>query len=131
MKNVWIAILLAAGAALGSAAQKREPDVMVYLNAGTENVEVIRLAQGQAQRILDGAGIAVDWRLGSPRLRGRAEVIEAVLTEKRDENFKPGALAYATLGRDAGTRIEILPGRDHVELNWVIRELTLAVTRRN
>ena len=31
----------------------------------------------------------------------------------------------------AGTRIEILPGRDHVELNWVIRELTLAVTRRN
>jgi hypothetical protein len=111
MKNAWIAILLAAGVIVGNAAQKQEPDVVVYLHAGTENVEVIRLAQGQAQQILAGAGIRVEWRLGTPRPHGGAEVIEAVLTEHRDQNFRPGALAFATLGKDAGTRIEIFYNR--------------------
>jgi hypothetical protein len=116
MKSVWIAMILAAAA---SGAKKSKPDVMVYLCAGTESVGVVRLAEGQAERMLAAAGIKVAWRVGMPHHRGRAEEIEAVLVNQPDPQFMPGALAFARLGVDSGTRVEIFYNRIRGEMGDV------------
>ena len=110
-KAIWIALLLAAGAAAGSAAETREPDVVVYFHHGSESAAIIGSAEARAQRMLASVGISVAWRLGTADYHGRAEVIEAVLTERAAKDFRPGSLACATLGVQAGIRIEILHNR--------------------
>jgi hypothetical protein len=110
-KAIWILLFLAAGAAAGSGAERREPDIVVCLHHGNVSAAIVAPAEAQAQRMLASVGISVAWRLGTPNYHGRAEVIEAVLAERAAEDFRPGALAFASLGVQAGTRIEILYNR--------------------
>jgi hypothetical protein len=49
--------------------------------------------------------------LGTPNYHGPAEVIEAALVEQPNPAFRPGSLAFSTLGVKSGTRIEILYNR--------------------
>ena len=110
-KAICISLLLAAGAAAAGGAERREPDIVVYFHHGNKSAAIVGSAEAQAQRMLASVGISVAWRLGTPNYDGRAEVIEAVLGERTAEDFRPGSLAFATLGLQAGTRIEILYDR--------------------
>ncbi len=111
MQKMWIAAILASVAASGSGAQKRPPDIVVYVHAGSAGVAALGAAEGRAAGMLAKAGVSVAWRLGKPNYRGPAEVIEAVLTTHTDESFRPGALAYATIGPQSGIRIVIFYDR--------------------
>ena len=105
---MWIALVMAAAA---HGAAHRAADVVVYVHHGTEPPEVIAIAEAQAGRMLAGAGIKLQWELGTPRCHGRAEVIEVVLTAQADDKIRPGALACATLGKNSGPRVEIFYNR--------------------
>jgi hypothetical protein len=92
-------------------AGKQAPDVVVYFHHGSENTPIIASAEEKARHMLASVGISIAWRSGTPANAGSAEVIEAVLVEKTVEDFRPGALAFATLGPRSGTRIEIFYDR--------------------
>jgi hypothetical protein len=111
MNTKWIAALLAAMTVSYAGAAQPEPDVVVFFHHGTQSPTVVGLAEVQATNMLATAGVTVAWRLGSAREQGHAEIIEAVLTEQADPNVRPGAMAFATLGVQAGTRIEIYYNR--------------------
>ncbi len=108
MKTLWISLFLTAAVARASGAER---DVAVFLHSGNENGAMIVLATGQAKRMLAAAGVTVSWHTGAPQNREGAEAIEAVLTTGRDASFKPGALAYATMGPQSAARIEIFYDR--------------------
>jgi len=61
--------------------------------------------------MLASAGVWVAWRLGTPNYHGPAETIEAVLVDQPNPAFRPGSLAFSTLGVQSGTRIEIMYNR--------------------
>lgn len=111
MKTAWTAWVLAASSMGVSFAGEREPDIVVCLHRGTEVIPVLARAENQAQRMFGHVGITVAWREGTPKNHGTAEVIEAVLRERTAPDFKPGDLAFATLGVKSGTRIEIFYDR--------------------
>lgn len=111
MKIGSIAALLAATVVASGAAAKREPDLVVYLHAGNANPKIIIMAEQLAARMLERVGVMLMWRRGSPMPQGNAEVVEAVLIESPPSNFKPEALAFATLGAASGTRIGIFYNR--------------------
>jgi hypothetical protein len=111
MQKMWIAAILTSVAAAGSGAQKRPPDIVVFVHADSAGVSAFGAAEGRAAKMLAAAGVSVAWRLGKPNYRGPAEVIEAVLTTRTDENFRPGALAYATIGPQSGIRIVVFYDR--------------------
>ena len=104
MKKIWMPVILLAAATSGRAAEKRAPDIIVFFRAINENVRIVRFAETQAGHMLAAAGITVAWRTGSPDYHGRAEVIEAVLTDQPDESAHRGALAFAMLGQQYGPR---------------------------
>ena len=108
MKTVWIAAFLAMAA---NAAPNHSIDLIVSVHNGNTESAAISLAEGQAQRMLAGAGISTQWTIGQPSHTGQAEVIEAIITDQPDDSFRPGALAYATLGLESGVRIEIFYNR--------------------
>ncbi len=107
MKAISILILMAV-AALG--AESGNPDIVVLLHSNNENPSIIGPAERQAVSLLARAGVSLEWRSGNAAYRGPAEVIEAILTTP-DATFKPGALAYAVLGQQTGTRIEVFYNR--------------------
>jgi len=111
MKKIWIPVLLAAEEVVGGAVERREPDIIVFMHNCSQPQVIIAVAKGQAQRMLETVGISVAWGLGKSNYHGPAEVIEAVLTEWRPDGFRPGALAFAMLGQESGTRIEIFYNR--------------------
>jgi hypothetical protein len=104
MKTIWIPVMLAASL---SGAHRQERDLVVYLHHDAKDAGVVTIAELQAQNMLARVGISVEWRLGTPARRGNAEVIEAVLSPATDKDFRPGALAFATLGPHHGTRIVV------------------------
>jgi hypothetical protein len=108
MKTIWILVLLAMAA---NGAEKRDADVVVCLHPGKESFAVVWLAAGHTQRVLASAGISIAWHLGPANYHGPAEVIEADIVEQPNADFKPGALAFATLGVRTGIRIEIFGNR--------------------
>ncbi len=108
MKRLWTVILLAATA---YGAGKRGPDVVVYLHHGAEDPAIMGRAEAQAQKMLANAGITVDFRLGTPDRRELAEVVEAVLVDQQDPEFRPGSLAFSALGAKTGMRIEVFYNR--------------------
>jgi hypothetical protein len=69
------------------------------------------MAQQLAARMLEGVGVTLIWRRGTPAAQGGAEVLEAVLDETAPHDFNPNALAFTTLGAPSGTRIEIFYDR--------------------
>jgi len=113
MKNAWINTWIFAflAAAVANGAEKHNPDLIVYVHHGSETALVMGPAENQAEHMLASAGISMAWRLGDPRISGRSEVIEVALVDQPNENFKPGALAFARLGPKTGTRIEIFMNR--------------------
>jgi len=102
-------VLFAATAAAGTG--QKEADVVVYFHHGSESAAIIRPAENQAAAMLAGAGIDVAWRAGAAHPEGDAEIIEVRLTEGKAASYHPGALAWATLGVQTGTRVEILYDR--------------------
>ncbi|HEY3840698.1 MAG TPA: hypothetical protein VGL72_29200 [Bryobacteraceae bacterium] len=98
-------------AVLAHAAPNSTPDLVLSVHNSNTRSAIVRLAEGQAERMLAGAGISVQWTIGQPLNRGPAELIEAIITDQPDDSFRPGALAYATLGLQSGTRIEIFYNR--------------------
>jgi hypothetical protein len=112
MKKVWLALFLTAAAGASGAA-KREPDIVVFVSANGEDPAVIGLAEGEARKILAGAGISVEWGVGKPEHDRPAKVILAVVRQQDDPSFKPGALGFTTVGEGAGAVIQIFAGRIH------------------
>jgi len=92
-------------------ASKREPDLLVYLQAGNANPRIVIMAQQLAARMLESVGVTLMWRRGTPVTQGDDEVIEAVLVETAPPDFKPDALAFAIIGAASGTRIEVFYDR--------------------
>jgi hypothetical protein len=95
----------------GAAAGKREPNLVVYFHAGSVSPEIVGTAEQLASQMMENVGVILTWRLGTPNYRGNAEVLDAVLTETVPEERMPGALAFATLGVQSGTRIEVFYNR--------------------
>ncbi|HUB32517.1 MAG TPA: hypothetical protein VMA31_05785 [Bryobacteraceae bacterium] len=112
MKRVWMAVFLMAAAGASGAA-KREADLVIYMSAPAEDPAMVGLAEGEARKILAGVGITVDWRMGKPDYEGPAKVILVVVRGSDDPNFKPGALAFTTVGTGAGALIQVFGGRIH------------------
>lgn len=107
---VWILIAMAA-----RAGQRKEVDLVVWVHSGNEKATLVGMAESRASRILERAGIRAAWR------SGKADGIEVVFTRPEDD-FKPGALAYADLSR---RRIEVFfervaEGRNESEVAGVL-----------
>jgi len=111
MRRALLPVWLVAAAVAVCGSERHDPDVIVFIHGMGESPGVMATAEGLATRMLASAGVSVSWRRGSPNYDGPAEVIEALLTNQPDENVKPGALAWATLGLDSGTRIEVYCNR--------------------
>jgi hypothetical protein len=70
-------------------------------------------------------GIEVEWRRGTQNYHGPAEVIELDLSEP-NLRYKPGAMAYARLGKQSGHHIEVFYNRVRDSVNEATEPALLA-----
>jgi hypothetical protein len=128
MKTVSLAAFLLAAAATVYAAHipvHREPDLIVFEHSGVEHRGVVGPAEHIAQKMLADVGIDVEWRLGTPNYHGPAEVIELDLSEP-NLRYKPGAMAYARLGKQTEHHIEVFYNRVRDSVNEATEPALLA-----
>ena len=129
MKTVSLAAILLAQAAAVYAAHipvHQEPDLIVFEQSGVERHDVVVAAAEQiAKKMLADVGIELEFRRGTPDYHGVAKVIELFLSEP-DLQYKPGAMAYARLEKQSGTRIEVFYSRVCGSVNEATQPALLA-----
>jgi hypothetical protein len=129
MKTFSLAALLLAQAPAVYAAHipvHQEPDLIVFEQSGVDHHDVVVGAAEQiAQKMLADVGIEVEWRHGTPDYHGLAKVIELYLSDP-DLQYKPGAMAYARLGKQSATRMEVFYNRVRDSVNEATQPALLA-----